>query len=233
MNEFKGFLDDARQMVPVPNQFFNELLAQIDNFVELKVTLFALGLISKSGDFGNSLLLQDFSEDCHLMQGLGMSPQEAQASLLDGLERAVQRGSLLRIIAADANSGQTYYFLNSPRGRLAAQALKRGEALPSTAAAAINADKTKPNLFTLYEANIGPLTPMIADTLREAEKNYPAEWAEEAMKIAVQNNIRRWRYVEAILKSWKEEGRHGGDQQGAEKDYRRYLKGEFGKYGKH
>ena len=47
---------------------------------------------------------------------------------------------------------------------------------------------------------------MIADTLREAEKIYPPEWVEEAMKIAVQNNIRRWRYVEAILKSWKEEG---------------------------
>ena len=115
MNEFKGFLDDARQMVPVPSQFFSELLTQIDDFVELKVTLFALGLISKSGDYGNSLFLQDFSEDSHLMQGLGLSPQEAQASLLEGLERAVQRGSLLRIIAADANSGQTYYFLKIGR----------------------------------------------------------------------------------------------------------------------
>lgn len=232
MNEFKGFLDDSRHMVPVPGQFFSELLAQIDDFLELKVTLFAMGLIGRSGDYGNSLLLQDFTENNHFMQGLGISPQEAQASLLQGLERAVQRGSLLRIMGADATSGQTYYFLNSPRGRLAAQALQRGEALPSTAAAAINADKKKPNLFVLYEANIGPLTPIMADTLREAEKIYPAEWVEEAMKIAVQNNIRRWRYVEAILKGWKEEGRHGGDQQSAEKDYRRYLKGEYGKYGK-
>lgn len=231
MREFNGFLDDARQMVPVPGQFFSDLLTQIDDFVELKVTLFALGIIAKSGDFGNSLLLQDFSEDSHLMAGLGNTPQEAQTSLLDGLELAVQRGSLLRIAGADTPSQQTYYFLNTPRGRLAAQALKKGEATPATAASVINTTKEKPNLFSLYEANIGPLTPMIADTLREAEKTYPPEWVEEAMKIAVQNNIRRWRYVEAILKSWKEEGRHGGDQQNSEEDYRRYLKGKFGKYG--
>lgn len=233
MKEFNGFLDDARQMVPVPGQFFSELLSQIDDFVEMKVTLFALGVIGRSGDFGNSLQLQDFTDDNHLMAALGNTPQEAQINLLDGLERAIQRGSLLRIAGAESINQQTYYFLNTPRGRLASQALKRGEALPASAAATINAKKEKPNLFALYEANIGALTPMMAETLREAEKNYPLEWVEEAMKIAVQNNIRRWRYVEAILKSWKEEGRHGGDQQNPKTDYRRYLKGEFGKYGKH
>lgn len=167
------------------------------------------------------------------MAGLGNTPQEAQINLLDGLERAILRGSLLRIAGADPTNQQTYYFLNTPRGRLASQALKRGESLPANAAASITTNKEKLNLFALYEANIGALTPMMAETLREAEKNYPLEWMEEAMKIAVQNNIRRWRYVEAILKSWKQEGKHGGDQQNSETDYRRYLKGEFGKYGKH
>jgi DNA replication protein len=233
MREFMGFLDDANQMVPMPAQFFTELLTQIDDLAEMRVTLFALGLIGKSGDFGNSLLMQDFTEDYHLMAGLGNNPEEAQTGLLDALERAVQRGSILRIAGAETPSQQTYYFLNTPRGRLAAQALKRGESLPATAASVINTTKEKPNLFALYEANLGPLTPMIADTLREAEKVYPPEWVEEAMKIAVQNNIRRWRYVEAILKSWKEEGRHGGDQQNPKEDYRRYVKGKYGKFVKH
>jgi DNA replication protein len=232
MKEFKGFLDDAQQMVPVPSQFFSELLAQIDDFVELRITLCALGLIGRSGDFGNSLLLQDFTDDVHLMAAMGLNPTEAQSQLLEGLEMAVRRGSLLRISGGDTPSQQTYYFLNSPRGRLAAQSLKRGEATPTTAATMINASKEKPNLFALYEANIGPLTPMIAETLQEAEKDYPPVWVEEAMKIAVQNNIRRWRYVEAILKSWKEEGRHGGDQQNTKEDYRRYLNGKFGQFGK-
>src|SRR5512136_2043243 len=104
MKEFNGFLEDSRHMVPVPDQFFSEVLAQIDDLVELKVTLFCLGWIGSSGDFGISLLLQDLSQDNRLMAGLGNTPQEAQASLLDGLERAVQRGTLLRIIGTQISS---------------------------------------------------------------------------------------------------------------------------------
>jgi len=232
MREFNGFLDDSARMVLVPSQFFSELLGQIDDLTEMRVTLFTMGFIGQSGDYANCILMQDFVSDSRFMASLGNNPKEANASLQDGLERAVQRGSLLRIAGANTPSQQTYFFLNTPRGRSSAQALQRGELTPSTASAVINAAKEKPNLFALYEANIGALTPMIAETLRDADKNYPAEWVEEAMKIAVQNNIRRWRYVEAILKSWKEEGRHGGDQQNAQEDYRRYVKGKFGQFGK-
>ncbi len=232
MRDFNGFLDDSARMVPVPSQFFSELLGLIDDLNELRVTLFCMGFIGQSGDYANCILTQDFVSDSRFMASLGNTPQEASASLQDGLDKAEQRGSLLRIAGANTPSQQTYYFLNTPRGRSSAQALKSGEASPSNASAVINAAKKKPNLFALYEANIGALTPMIAETLKDAEKNYPAEWVEEAMIIAVQNNIRRWRYVEAILKSWKEEGRHGGNQQNTQEDYRRYVKGKFGQFGK-
>ena len=53
----------------------------------------------------------------------------------------------------------------------------------------------RPNIFVLYEQNIGALTPIIADELRDAEQTYPPQWIEEAIKIAVENNVRRWRYV--------------------------------------
>jgi DNA replication protein len=233
MNEFNGFLDDSARNVPVPGQFFSELLSQIDDLNEMRVTLFALGFIGRSGDYANCILLQDFSSDSRFMASLGNNPKEAEAWLQDGLEKAVQRNSLLRIAGANTPSRQTYYFLNTPRGRSAAQALQRGEMTPPAVSSGMNTAKERPNLFALYEANIGALTPMIADTLRDAEKIYPAEWVEEAMKIAMENNIRRWRYVEAILKSWKEEGRHGGDKQNAQEDHRRYLKGKFGQYAKH
>jgi DNA replication protein len=232
MRDFNGFLDDSAHMVPVPSQFFNELLGLIDDLNELRVTLFSMGFIGQSGDYANCILIQDFVSDSRFMASLGNTPQEANANLQDGLDKAEQRGSMLRIDGANTPSQQTYYFLNTPRGRSSAQALQRGEVFPSNASAVINAAKEKSNLFSLYEANIGALTPMIAETLRDAEKNYPSEWVGEAMKIAVQNNIRRWRYVEAILKSWKEEGRHGGNQQNTQEDYRRYVKGKFGQFGK-
>ncbi|MEL7646060.1 MAG: DnaD domain protein [Anaerolineaceae bacterium] len=65
----------------------------------------------------------------------------------------------------------------------------------------------RPNIFRLYEANIGPLTPMMAEMLKADALEYPADWIEDAISEAVERNIRNWRYVRAILKTWKEKGR--------------------------
>jgi DnaD/phage-associated family protein len=75
-----------------------------------------------------------------------------------------------------------------------------------------------PNVFKLYEENIGPLTPLIADALKDAEEIYSAGWIAEAIDLAAKNNKRSWKYAEAILKRWKEEGR-------AEKQNRRDHQG--------
>lgn len=64
----------------------------------------------------------------------------------------------------------------------------------------------RPNIFSVYEKEIGLLTPMIADALMDAEKTYPAEWLPVAIRQAVAQNVRRWSYVEGILKRWKIDG---------------------------
>jgi DnaD/phage-associated family protein len=66
----------------------------------------------------------------------------------------------------------------------------------------------RPNVFTLYEQNIGLLTPLIADQLRDLEKSYPPDWVDEAFLIAVAGNKRSLRYIQAILKRWETEGKH-------------------------
>ncbi len=65
----------------------------------------------------------------------------------------------------------------------------------------------RPNIFVLYEQNIGLLSPLIADELRDAADQYPAEWIEAAFREAVQHNKRKWSYIRAILKRWETEGR--------------------------
>lgn len=55
------------------------------------------------------------------------------------------------------------------------------------------------DIFTLFPENIGALTPLLSDDLREAEDIYPAEWIEEAFRIAPTFSKRSWRYVCAIL----------------------------------
>ena len=65
----------------------------------------------------------------------------------------------------------------------------------------------RPEIFTVYEQNIGGLNSMIAATLIDAEEMYTAVWVQDAIAEAVKNNVRKWAYVEAILKHWKQDGR--------------------------
>lgn len=65
----------------------------------------------------------------------------------------------------------------------------------------------RPNIFVLYEQNIGLLSPMIADELKDAADHYPAEWIEAAFREAVLHNKRKWSYIRAILRRWETEGR--------------------------
>jgi len=63
------------------------------------------------------------------------------------------------------------------------------------------------NLFSTYEKNIGIITPMIANKLTDAEKDYPLEWITEAIEIAVVANVRKWNYIRAVLERWRVDGK--------------------------
>ena len=61
-------------------------------------------------------------------------------------------------------------------------------------------------IFRLYEEHIGTLDPYIAARLTEAEEEYSRECLTHSFAEASRQNIRRWAYVEAILKAHKQEG---------------------------
>lgn len=67
----------------------------------------------------------------------------------------------------------------------------------------------------LYEGEIGIITPMIADAIRDAEKNYPVGWVEDAIQAASRRQVRNWAYIEAILKRWKIDGKNAPFQPAA------------------
>lgn len=74
----------------------------------------------------------------------------------------------------------------------------------------------RPEIFKVYEQEIGALTPAVADKLTDAEKEYPDGWVADALKESALNNARNWKYAEAILRRWKSEGR-GGKRNGRAK----------------
>lgn len=208
---FSGFTD-KETFTSLPDSFFRQLLNEIDDADELKVTLHALWRV------GN------MEGRVHLLQEADFSRIVADPA--PALEKAVRRGTLIRV----AREPAVYYFLNSPRGRASAEALRSGELDPkSLPVSAPPVERS--NVFTLYEQNIGALTPLIADMLREAEKEYPSAWFEEAFGIAVARNARNWKYVEAVLKRWKEKGKdERKNREDAVKDFKRYTEGEFAEY---
>lgn len=228
-NPFPGFPAGKVRFTSIPGPFFTELLPRIDQLDELKVTLYAFWRLDRMEGAFRYLSAQDFQEDQSFMAGL------VDGTLEDALERAVRRGTLLDVAVEMEGGLQRFYFLNTVRGQAAVKAVQDGDWKPSgDTRQPLELVLDRPNIYKLYEANIGTLTPMIAETLREAEEDYPASWIEEAVQIAVGNNVRRWRYVEAILKSWKDEGKDertpGGD---TEKDRRKYVEGQFSEFIEH
>jgi DnaD/phage-associated family protein len=228
MKSFKGFAEGKLRLTPVPGPFFTELLPEIDHLGELKVTIYAFWRLDRMEGAFRYLRQVDFKEDDRFMQGLSAETSQAAKALAEALQRCVQRGTLLEVSITLDEEPERLYFLNSPKGRAAVQAISQGDWRPSgDPGAPLDLSLDHPNIFQLYEEHIGPLTPMIADTLREAEATYPADWIEEAIRLAVENNVRRWRYVEAILRRWQEEGRDDRkDGRDTEKDRRRYAEWE-------
>lgn len=62
------------------------------------------------------------------------------------------------------------------------------------------------NAFQIYEENIGPLTPIIADALNDDIKTYTEDWVKDAIQESAVSNKRGLKYIEAILKGRKERG---------------------------
>lgn len=213
MKKFPGF-SDQETFTQLPDVIFR-LLGQMDDLDEIKVTLYALWRVAHMEGPFHALSPADFDP-------LGMTPEGTGA----GLDKAVSRGTLIRV----RRDPDVFYFLNSPRGRAASEAIRNGIWHPHDKPVS-DPPRERPNIFQLYEENIGLLTPLMADALKEAEQTYPAEWIVEAIRIAVERNKRNWKYVEAILKRWKEEG-HAQKQTGRdpEKDASRYSEGEFAEY---
>ncbi|MBI4770265.1 MAG: DnaD domain protein [Chloroflexi bacterium] len=232
MKGFSGFPEGETHITPIPAAFFSELLPVIEHLPELKVTLYAFWSLHRKEGQLRFLTRADFAGDELFMRGLAALPGGAQAALDDALERAAARGTLLQVTVESSEGGQAYYFLNTPRGRAAVEGLTRGAWRPGGEPdAPVQLTAERPNAFVLYEQNIGPLTPMVAEVLRDIEETYPAAWIEDAIRIAVENNARRLAYVRAILDGWRTRGRdereHRGDTQEAR---RRYAEGEFADY---
>jgi DNA replication protein len=229
MKVFDGFPIKSKY-TPIPNIFFSGVLPDIDDLAELKVTLHVFWVLYQKRGYPRFVAYNELTADSALMKGIE-SQGSAPELLRQSLNQAVSRGTLLCSKLERDGEVHELYFVNDDAGRKAVEKINSGELKVGDLAKAepCPVSQEQPNIFTLYEKNIGMLTPIIAEELKEAEKTYPASWIEDAFKEAVDLNKRNWRYISRILERWAAEGkddgkpgRHPKAESDPEEYYRRY-----------
>jgi DNA replication protein len=232
MKQFNGF--PARtEFTPVPNAFFSSLLAEIDNMAELKTTLHVIAALYKKKGYPRFISYSEMLGNTGLIRSLKAGKESAEEVLRGALKAAAGRGTLLHLALDKDGTPEDIYFLNDESGRQAVGKIENGElalgGLKTAKRPAVEAEEL-PDIFTLYEQNIGMLTPIIADELKDAEGRYPLNWIQDAIKEAALNNKRSIKYIAKILENWSTEGRSDGAYQRDSKktDPDRFIKGKYG-----
>jgi len=221
---FKGLQEDNLDLVRLPEPFFSQLLPLIKSLTQLRLLLYFFWHIEQQESNIRFLKYSDLTSDPTLMAMIG-----TEKTLREDLEIIVGMGILLE--AQLSREQELIYFINGPQGRAAVKAIEDGQwQNTDVERKPIQLTDQQPNIYGLYEENIGPITPLIAEILKEDEKTYPEAWIKEAIEIAVKRNVRNWKYVQAILERWQNEGR--GNEQNRRNDSQdpsRYRRSWLGK----
>ena len=233
MKRINGF-PAKMQFTPLPNFFFSNLLPQISDITELKTTLHILGALYHKRGYPRFTTYRELLANKSLMSSFKEATEPPDKVLKSALEMATKRGTILHVVLDRDGTPEDIYLLNTESDRQVATKIQNGElSLPGLQAKGQTYTELEelPDIFTLYEQNIGMLTPMIAEELREAEKLYPVNWIRDAIKEAVTHGKRKWSYISAILERWSAEGKIDGTyrRDSAKKESPdKYIKGKYG-----
>ena len=232
MKEFTSF-PAKMKFTAIPNSFFSALLPQINDIAELKTTLHIFQALYQKRGYPRFTTYKELLASKSLMSSLRETAIPPDEVLRQALEMATKRGAILHIVLDRDGVSEDIYFLNTESDRQTIAKIQRGElALRGLKAKepAYTATEEPPDIFTLYEQNIGMLTPLIADELRDAERLYPQTWIQDAIKEAVAHNKRSWRYIAKILERWSTEGKSDGTYQRDSKKTGpdKYIKQKYG-----
>lgn len=221
-----GFPPGAHQ-IAVPSFFFSDVAPAIEDEAELRVSLHVFAVLGRKRRATRWLVAAELRNEAPLLRALDRLDGGAEASLQRGLAAAVRRGTLLRAVRRREGRELDLYAVNQPG---AAEMLARlgGAAVPASDTDEATPEPRLPNIFVLYEENIGVIAPLLAEQLRDAENAYPWPWIEAAFREAVALNRRSWRYIERILERWRSEGPDlEAIARSAERSRRRSLAGRY------
>ncbi len=231
-----GFSPEA-EFTSLPVAFFTRVMPKVHNLAELKMTLYILHLLQCKQ---LQCLHTPREVKGSSAEGSAHKPEAADfvtykelssfGPLINGMEKGMLRGALslaekdgiiVRAILDIDGQPEEVYSINSE---------SELKAMSKNGKHPVSKVPLQENIFSLYEQNIGIITPMLAEELKEAEKLYPEQWIKQAFKEAVIMNKRSWKYIARILERWASEGKEGGEHRKNTKEGGpdKYIKGKYG-----
>ena len=191
-------------VVPAPTALFGPLLERVSDVTSLKCALRAVFVLHR----------KQIAPERRGRLATVTAAELAADPVIGEVDVATVEGALAELagLGVLALTGAGYCLDTAANRRLLASAgaiEPAREPVDEVPASGARHDP-RPDVFRLYEENIGVITPMAAEKLKDMEEEYPPEWIAEAFGQAVVSNVRNLRYVEAVLRRWRDDGRGDG-----------------------
>jgi hypothetical protein len=165
MKQLTGF-PAKMEFTPIPNFFFSAILPQINDISELKTTLHVLAALYRKRSYPRFVTYGELLRNASLISNLRGGAKPPDEVLRKALEMATQRGTIIHMVLDRDGVSEDVYFLNTESDRRIVAKIQSGE-LRLSGLKAVGQSyaevEEQPDIFTLYEQNIGMLTPRIAE----------------------------------------------------------------------
>ncbi len=155
--------------VPIPAPLLGGLLADIDDPAELKLVLRILWHIHQKKGAPRPVQPSELYSDRVIADAFGLKGETLEITIDNALEAAVERGIFIRAETPETQGGEPLFILNiqPERAALASTADLTAVPQPGPKSETWDSPDDRPSVYVLYEENIAPLTPLIAERLRE------------------------------------------------------------------
>ena len=197
--------------IPTPNIIFGKLLDEIEDINDLKFILRIIWMINQIKRVPKYLTIEEIMADKIVHAIISTKSDIAMHATCLSMIKNPQFSNLLICHEIDTSkSTSTVVAFNTTRNKTMLNKTQQLDKSDSVFQPDGDVSAESPNIFKLYEDNIGTLNPIIADELKIAETTYPNSWITSAFKESVLRNKRSWNYIKTILENWHREGKNDG-----------------------
>jgi len=218
-NQLNKGLPFGVKYIPTPAPLFSTYLDKYESLEELKVLLKIIHSLYLKKDFPAFLHYDELISDPAILRIY--KNENINEKLIESLSQLEKKGIILLI---NENENNPRIFLNTEQVRN--YIIKEGieKDFSHNKVDSNLTDFTSENqnpVITTYENNIGYITPIIYENIHNALKEYDEKDILDAIKIATENNVRNWKYIETILQRWTSEGKERGNRNERDGTFRR------------